>query len=397
MERTIAEGLKILYFPFDKLTKGMEFFMETSKITVAEAISIVLGIFVAYTLVALPRSMLEATKTSTLINLIYVGIIALLITFLIYKLLIKFPGSDIVDIAEYLGGKPLKTFIGIIFIFYFLFSSSILLRNFCECLKIVYYPMTSLIFIILTFIIVICITLHHRFSSIAKVNLLIIPLVIISIIFLFIANMKNFSLDNIFPIFGDGLLNTFVTGLGNLGAFGGITILYFLPPYLKEPQKMKKIYLTSIILGIIYFLLCVSIILFMFISLMYTNQIMPLYSAARYIEFGNFFQRLESIFLLIWILQMICYLTIVAKISLSIFKKITNIRDEKPLIFVFGLLIFAISLLPKNYAVSKFIEDYIYHYMVIIVSIFLGVTLLILAYFKKRKKKELKADAQKPI
>ena len=65
--------------------------METSKITAAEAISIVLGIFVSYTLVALPRTMLETTKTATLINLIYVGIIALFITFLIYKLLIKFP------------------------------------------------------------------------------------------------------------------------------------------------------------------------------------------------------------------------------------------------------------------------------------------------------------------
>ena len=193
------------------------------------------------------------------------------------------------------------------------------------------------------------------------------------------------------------MFNTFVTGLGNLGAFGGITLLYFLPPYLKEPQKMKKVYLTSIILGTIYFLLCVSIILFMFISLMYTNQIMPLYSAARYIEFGNFFQRLESIFLLIWILQMICYLTIIAKISLSIFKKITNIRDEKPLIFVFGLLIFAISLLPKNYAISKFIEDYIYQYMVIIVSIFLGIALLGLAYLKKRKKKELNTDVKENI
>ena len=246
--------------------------MENSKITAVEAISIVLGIFVAYTLVALPRSMLETTKTTTLINLVYVGIIALFITFLIYKLLIKFPGNDIIDIAEYLGGKTLKTLIGIIFIFYFLFSSSILIRNFCECLKIVYYPMTSLIFIILTFIIVICIALHYRFSSIAKVNLFIIPLVIISIIFLFVANIRNFSLDNIFPIFGDNLFNTFVTGLGNLGAFGGITLLYFLPPYLKEPQKMKKIYITSIIGGIIYFLLCVSIILFMFISLMYTNQ-----------------------------------------------------------------------------------------------------------------------------
>lgn len=257
--------------------------------------------------------------------------------------------------------------------------------------------MTSLIFIILTFIIVICITLHHRFSSIAKVNLLIIPLVVISIIFLFVANIKNFSLDNIFPIFGDGLFNTFVTGLGNLGAFGGITLLYFLPPYLKEPQKMKKIYLTSIIWGTIYFILCISIILFMFISLMYTNQIMPLYSAARHIEFGNFFQRLESIFLLIWILQMVCYLSIVAKISISIFKKITNISDEKPVIFVFGLLIFAISLLPNNYAISKFIENYIYHYMVIIISIFLGISILLLAYFKKRRKKELNTNNEQNI
>ena len=65
--------------------------METSKITAAEAISIVLGVFVAYTLVALPRSMLETTKTATLLNIIYVGIIALFITFLIYKLIIKFP------------------------------------------------------------------------------------------------------------------------------------------------------------------------------------------------------------------------------------------------------------------------------------------------------------------
>ncbi len=65
--------------------------METSKITASEAISIVLGIFVAHTLVSLPKSLLETTKTATLINLVYVGIIALLVVFLIYKLLIKFP------------------------------------------------------------------------------------------------------------------------------------------------------------------------------------------------------------------------------------------------------------------------------------------------------------------
>lgn len=363
--------------------------MDFSKITTAEAISIILGVFVTYTLVALPRNLIDLTKSGTIINIIYIGIIALFISILIYKLLKSFPGNDIVDISEYIGGKKLKTIVGCIFIFYFISSASILLRNFCECLKIVYYPMTNVIFIILSFIIAICIALKCKISSVSKVNLIIIPLVIIGVLFLFVANVNNFSLYNAFPILGTGFFDTFIAGLLNLGAFGGISLLYFIPPYLKEPQKMKKVFITSIILGTIYLLFCTSIIIFMFISLIYTNQIMPLYSAARYIEFGSFFQRLEALFILIWALQMICYLTLLAKLSLSIFKKITNIEDETPLYLIFGLLIFTLSLLPKNYAISKFIEEQVYKYMVIFIVLLFGLSILIIGYLKKRKKKEV--------
>ena len=360
--------------------------MDNSKIGTAEAISIVLGVFVAHTLVSLPRTMLETTSSATIINIIYVGIIAITLTFLIYKLIKNFPGSDIVDISEYLGGKVFKKIVGIIFIIYFISSTSILIRNFCECLKIVYYPMTSLIFIILAFIVAICIVLKYNFSTITKVNLLIMPLVVFSIIFLFVANIQNFSLHNIFPIMGENLFTTFITGLGNLGAFGGISLLYFLPPYLKEPSKMKKVFLVSIALGSVYILISVSIILFLLVFLMYSNEIMPLYSAARYIEFGSFFQRLESAFLLLWIFQMACYLTISSKFSIAIFKKITNIKDETPLILIFGILIFSISLLPPNYAVSKFFEDYVYKYMVLGIVLVFSIIILILANIKKRKK-----------
>ena len=347
------------------------------------------GVFVAHTLVALPRNLVESTKSGTIINIIYVAIIAILISYLIYKLIKNFSGSDIIDISEYLGGKVFKTIIGIIFISYFSISSGILLRNFCECLKIVYYPMTSLVFIILAFIVTLYIVLKFNFSSISKVNLIIIPLVLISIVFLFVANLENFSISNMFPIFGDGLFDTFVTGLGNISAFAGIALLYFLPPYLQEPQKTKKVFLLSMFFGAIYLLLCVSIILFMLIFLMYTNEILPLYSAARYIEFGTFFQRLESIFLLIWILQVCCYLAIITKISISILKKVTNCKYEKPIILLFTLLIFAISFLPKNYAISKFIESSVNKYLSIGITIFLGLIILILANFKKSVKNKI--------
>ena len=130
--------------------------MLKSKIGTFEAIMLILTIVVTHTILSLPRNLLITTKSATIINLIYVSIIAIIISYLICKLLRNFPSLDIIDISETLGGKVFKNIIGIIFIVYFISSSSILLRNFCECLKIIYYPMTDITFILLMFVVAVC-------------------------------------------------------------------------------------------------------------------------------------------------------------------------------------------------------------------------------------------------
>ena len=368
--------------------------MTKSKIGTIEAIMLVLTIIVTHTISSLPREILVSCKSATIINLIFVSTIAILFSYLVVRLMKNFAGSDIIDISEYLGGKVFKNIVGIIFILYFLVSSSILLRNFCESLKIIYYPMTNIVFIIALFILAICTANRLDFNASLKTNLLIIPLVLVSMVFLFFANMNKFVPQRIFPIFGDGLYNTFILGLGNLAAFGGITFLYFLPPYLKQPEKMKKIALISIGISAIYLILCVSTLLFMFSFFINTNEITPLYNATRYIEFGAFFQRLESIFLLIWILAFACYLSITSKFAMGIFKKLTNIETKKPLIDIFGILILGISLIPKNYAISDKFETEIYPYLILGITFFLGISILILANLLKKKQKNITAKSE---
>lgn len=361
--------------------------MLKSKIGTVEAIMLILTIVLTHTISTLPRELLVSTKSATLINLIYVSIIAVLLAYLVFRLLKNFPGLDIIDISEIVAGKVFRNIIGIIFILYFLISSSILLRNFCESLKIIYFPMTDITFIILLFIIALCTANRLDFSATLKTNLLILPIVLASIIFLFFANMNKFVPQRIFPLLGDGIFNTFVLGLGNLASFGGITYLYFLPPFLKEPEKFKKITIVSTIITAIYLILCVSTLLFMFSFFIDTNEITPLYNATRYIEFGSFFQRLESVFLLFWILVFACYLSIVSKFAMNIFKKITNIETKKPLIDVFGLLFFSIALVPKNYALSQNFEVKVYPYLMLGISIFLGISILIIANISQKRKK----------
>lgn len=300
-----------------------------------------------------------------------------------------FHGLDIIDISEYLGGKFFKTIFGFIFIAYFLINSSILVREFAEGLKVVYYPMTAIIYIVCFFVLASFITNNFKLSSIAKTNLLVIIFVFFSIVFLFIGNFPNYSFQQIFPILGKGLTNTFITSLNNIYAFGGIVFLYFMPPLLKEPEKFKKIAISSILFNILYLFLAISCIIFMFSYVGDANDIMPLYSAARFLQFGTFFERLESLFLLIWIMAFGCYLSICIKFAILILKKISNIKYSNSLTAPFCVLVLGISLLPKNYAYTDFFETQIYPYLVIGFVFFFCITLLIFANLKKRKYKQV--------
>ena len=300
-----------------------------------------------------------------------------------------FHGSDILDISEYLGGKAFKNILGVVFISYLIISASILIQLFCEALKIVYYPMTNIFFVILLFIIAIAITDKLEFTATLKTNLIIVPIALISMVFLFGSNIKNLSFDRVFPILGTGFVNTFIIGIGNIYAFSGIAFLYFLPPLLKKPENFKKVTITATALFAVYLILTVSIILFMFSYFISTDEILPLYFVARYIEIGTFFVRLESIFLLIWMVIFACYLSIVVRFSMLIFKKITSIKHIKALSYPFAILVLSISLLPNTYASAKYYEANIYPYIILGLDYIFCILLLIFANLKRRKERKV--------
>ena len=187
--------------------------MNHSKIGTLEAIMLIVCVIIIHTVLSLPKTLLDLTKSATILNIIYVTGIVLIFIYVICKLFKHFPGMDLLDVSEILGGKFLKNTIGTIFFLYFVVSSSILLRNFCECLKIVDYPSTNIIFIIFLIMIGVSSVNNLQFNASLKSNLIIIPFVLFSIIFLFFANLENFTPQRIFPILGEGAFQTFALGL----------------------------------------------------------------------------------------------------------------------------------------------------------------------------------------
>lgn len=364
--------------------------MDNTKIGNKEAVALLVTITFNHIILNITKSIIEFTSSASLLNLLFIGLITLIYACLICYFFNKFPTFDLIDISNYLGGNFLKWFIGLAYICYFIFFSGNLLHMFSSCLQVIYFPLTKLYYIVLFFVLAAVIACSMKYNAIYRSNLVVFVLAIISIAFLFVSDIQFYDVEKMYPIFGKGLFTTFVSGICNMFAFQCLAYIYFMPPLLKDPSKIKKVTVTSIILSCIFLLFCVGIILFLFNNFIDTDELMPLYSAVKYIEFGSFFRKLDSIFVLIWIISFISYLSITLRFSSNILKKLTNSEKRAVFTFLLGIALFIASIWQKNYAVSTFFSDTVYRYAFFILVIGISFLVLLFSVIKQKVRKWFK-------
>lgn len=352
------------------------------KINNKEAISLAVSCSLGITVLVSSQIVASHCLSSSLINTGYISLIAMGLTYIVCILYKKFIGISFLDIAEFLGGRILKFIVGTAFLLYFIFTASIVLCKAVNCLQIVYYPMTHPNYTILLFVITSVIACNLKNNGFLRATFIILPIVIVAIIFIFVGNLKNFNYENIFPIIGNGWNSTFLEGTTNLFTFGGIAYIFFLPQNLKRPDKFLSISLISTAISSILLTFITATIILMFNKNVTSGQLFPLYIAVRYIEFGTFFQRLDSAFLLIMNIAICSFLGIYANLCVSIIKEIANVSDTKPLSYSFGLILYACTILiDSNFELEFMQNEFFKIFFFVIIS--LGFLILIFANSKK--------------
>ncbi len=263
--------------------------------------------------------------------------------------------------------------------------TSTLLQYFSENLKIIYFPKTPIIVISFLFIAAASIANRTSFKSIINVNLIILPVVLASMLIIFLSTSKLFVYERLFPILGHGLNATFLSGASNIFAFGGIAILYFIMPFLKNTKQFKKISIIAIVISAVYLFLSVTSLLLVFSYLTNTDETLAIYSLSRSIEFGRFFQRTDALYVFLWIMLVFSYLSIVMALLIYIFKKISNVSDSKMLTHPFSVLLLSLTLIHTNVSITEFMQATVYKYYELILVFFISFVILIAANIKFRK------------
>ena len=343
-------------------------------------------------ILSFPSILIYVTGTGTLINFIYVGIIVLGFIWIINKCFKNFPNSDILDISKTLGGKFLKTIVGIIYMLLFFTILLTFLLDFVNLLKSIYYQNSPIIFILLFFIVGILVSNLIGFNSIIKMINLLFPIILLSIFISFIGTIDNFTIDKLTPILGYNYRTTFVDGLVNIFTFSFITFYFFLQPLLRNPEDFKKVSYISFFISFALLFITICSILTLLPIASTGITINPLYILSRDVSFSVFLQRLDALFVLFWILALLSYLSSLVFFINLIFSKITNISDKSMFSYIVCMLLFGICLYPFNIALIKFLENIVLKYAIIGVTFIISPLILILGHlkFNIKSRKELK-------
>ena len=293
--------------------------------------------------------------------------------------------KDLVDISFYLGGNVLKWVVGILYILLFVSVSSYILRYFSNVLELIYFDSTPTSFLLILFLIGTIFASKKGIRSISYINLALFPIMLLSLIVILFSILKDIVPQRIFPILGFGAYKTFVSGFSTIFTFASITYLYFLMPILKKPEDYKKITIFSIIISGIYMFFSVLCLTMVFPYNAFTDETLSMYLLTRRITFGSFFQRIDAMFILFWILSVLVFLSMNFYFINSTLKKLINIKHCKELNYSIAFIVFSISLYFDSIVSMKFILNVYIKYAFIILCLIFSFVLMFLAYLKHKR------------
>lgn len=362
--------------------------MNNEKLNFLEAIFLIVIVMITHIILEFPNVIIKDCGTSSFINVIFVTVLISLLFVFICRLFAPFGGNNILTISEYVGGKCLKKCTSIIYCSYLLFISSVVIRNFCENLKVVYFPNANLSMLIGAFILTAVVVNKFSSKSIVKANTLLVPIILVTMIVVFVFSIKEASISRFLPILGNGFKKTFVKGLLNIYSFGGLIYVYLIISDLKNIQDFKKVGLTSIIFSAGYLLLSISSLLTLFPFLIKGSNALSVYLSTRTIRLGKFLPRIDTLFMFIWIFNFLLYLSIIIYYVKKIATETFSISNQSKLLYFASLIMFIASLLVQNSLQTYFLENIVYKYFALAVVFVYSPAVLIIGYIKK--KKELK-------
>ncbi|WP_342558734.1 endospore germination permease [Metasolibacillus sp. FSL K6-0083] len=318
------------------------------------------------------------------------AIVGVLLSFLLIMLFVKlantFPKYTLIEIIEKVLGKWLGKPVAILFILFAFLNSGEMLYYIGNFTQIEIMPETPNFAFVLLFAFIIILANYLGLETFARSAELLFPVFLLLFLFFIIFITPDIKFENMQPML-DTPPRTFIASVlyfMSIFAFPSIMLLMIYPYTVNRNNSAQKGFYLGILLGGIVLIFIITLCILVLGDMNTASQNYPTYILAQRISIGNFFQRIEVIIAFMWIITIYTRAFIYFYVTLIGLQQIFHIKDEKPLILPFSILLLGVSqIVHPNSTHSYLYNTNIWLPYSAVFSIILSIFLLFIAKIRR--------------
>ncbi|MFD0682000.1 MULTISPECIES: GerAB/ArcD/ProY family transporter [unclassified Paenibacillus] len=299
------------------------------------------------------------------ISIIIAGMAAMLITGMSIKISLHFPNLTFVEYSQVILGKWIGK--GILLIYFVKWYSILgaILRQSTDFLHLVLFNKTPLWLVILLFVLILIYAIYHKgVESLARCSEVIGPLIVLTIILVFILNWKSMDWQRLQPVIADAGWSGIIKGsLPSMVFFSEATTIIMLVPFMIKSSDALKRTLQAI--ALVTGLLCISTIaIILTFGNLAAGMRYPYFTMTGFISILEFIQNIDAVVVIIW------FFSVFVKLALYLFMasygtaQWLGIKNWRKMIWFVSLIGFVIAVAFRN--VDQASIDYASKYRLLI-------------------------------
>ncbi|MBD3920766.1 endospore germination permease [Paenibacillus sp. PR3] len=282
--------------------------MERGRISAAQVAVLSFMAVTATSLLTAPTVASSVAKQDMWLSPILASTVGFLIVWLLVKLNQAYPNQTLIEYMKKLLGRPLGVTIGLLYLLFIIQTTANVLRQFTDFIKMTFLLTTPALVIAGSMILVCALIVRGGVETVARFATLLLPVVVVLILMLYMPTIKDINAHNFEPVLSEGMTPPLK---GAFRLMSWVPVFTFMNFYL--PFVSNKRHMLGWAFGSVAIFTVILFVTFIFVYAILGDAtpiyVYPFMVLARFISLTEFFEHLESLVMMVWVVEIVIRIT----------------------------------------------------------------------------------------
>ncbi|KJS12320.1 MAG: hypothetical protein JL56_12965 [Desulfotomaculum sp. BICA1-6] len=280
-------------------------------------------------------------------------LIGLLGVLLLVAVLNGHPGKDLVEIGEELAGPYINTLFSLFYLAVFVIGAGFTLRFISERVVAGFLPDTPISMVTLSFLVGTVTVAYLGLEAVARTARFLVVVLVVSTLALVLLTIPFWQGHVFYPLLGGGVWEVLRGALTTTGTYVQILLLGIIYPFLPQ-GKARLVGVWGVLIAGFFFTIMVLVPILIFSFPTVTEMALPTFEMARIINIGRFGQRMEVVFLPIWVFANMIFMAVSLYAGAAVLARLFKLGDYRPFVLAVTVFTTVTAFIPLNSAQASY-------------------------------------------